>query len=118
MGGRVGWRIATAYPDRVAALGGFHVGGLVTDDSDSPHRSARELQAEVYFGFADQDRNMTPDQVATLERTLGEAGVVHRSEIYEGARHGYTMSDLPVYDAEASERHFRELRALLDRTLQ
>ena len=36
MGGRIGWRIAAAYPERVAAMGGFHVGGLVTDDDDSP----------------------------------------------------------------------------------
>ncbi|MGA9874938.1 MAG: alpha/beta fold hydrolase, partial [Solirubrobacteraceae bacterium] len=47
MGGRVGWRIAAAYPDRVAALGGFHTGGLVTDDPHSPHRSAGDLAAEL-----------------------------------------------------------------------
>ena len=45
MGGRIAWRIAAAYPERVAALGGFHVGGLVTDGDDSPHRSAAALQA-------------------------------------------------------------------------
>ena len=117
MGGRVGWRIAAAYPDRVAALAGFHVGGLVTDEPDSAHRSADRLQAEVYFGFADQDRSMTAEQIATLDQTLDEAGVRHRSEVYEGAKHGYTMADLPVYDAAAGERHFGELRALLGRTL-
>src|SRR5207244_6499330 len=37
MGGRVGWRIATAHPERVAALGAFHTGGLVTPEPDSPH---------------------------------------------------------------------------------
>ena len=31
---------AAAHPDRVAALGGFHGGGLVTDDPKSPHLSA------------------------------------------------------------------------------
>lgn len=117
MGGRVGWRIAAAYPDRVAALAGFHVGGLVTDDPESAHRSADRLQAEVYFGFADQDRSMSADQIATLDATLDEAGVPHRSEVYAGAKHGYTMADLPVYDAGARDRHFRELGALLDRTL-
>src|ERR687891_1918816 len=60
MGGRIGWRIAAAYPERVAALGGFHVGGLVGDDDDSPHRSAGSLAAEVYLGFADNDRSATP----------------------------------------------------------
>src|SRR5919201_2542645 len=43
MGARVGWRIAVAHPDRVAALGGFHAGGMVTDAPDSPHRSAGQV---------------------------------------------------------------------------
>ena len=86
MGGRVGWRIAAAYPERVAALGGFHVGGLVTDDDDSPHLSAGELAAEVYLGHADNDRSMTPEQIAELERALDAAGVRYRSELYAAPR--------------------------------
>jgi carboxymethylenebutenolidase len=117
MGGRVGWRIAAAYPDRVAALGGFHVGGLVTDADDSPHRSAGTLAAEVYLGHADNDRNMTPEQIAELERALDAAGVPYRSELYRGAAHGYTMADTPAYDEPAAERHYAELFALLDRTV-
>jgi len=118
MGARAGWRIAAACPDRVAALGGFHGGGLVTDAPDSPHLSAGALDAELYFGHADQDPNMTPDQIAVLDRALDDAGVSHRSEVYAGALHGYTMSDMPVYDEAATERHFTELFALLERNLQ
>ena len=117
MGGRLGWRIAAAYPQRVVAFGGFHVGGLVTDDDDSPHRSAGRLAAEVYLGFADNDRSMTPDQIATLEQALDAAGTRHRTEVYPGAAHGYTMADTPAYDEAAAERHYDELFALLDRTL-
>jgi carboxymethylenebutenolidase len=43
--------------------------------------------------------------------------VVHRSELYRGAAHGYTMADTPVYDEAAAERHFEELFALLERTV-
>jgi carboxymethylenebutenolidase len=117
MGGRLGWRIAAAYPDRVAALGGFHVGGLVTDADDSPHRSAGDLAAEVYLGFADNDRSATPEQIATVDGALDDAGVRHRSEVYAGAAHGYTMADTPAYDEAAAERHYTELFALLDRTV-
>jgi carboxymethylenebutenolidase len=117
MGARLGWRIAAAYPDRVTALGGFHGGGLATDAPESPHRSAGQLQAEVYFGHADQDANMNPEQVAVLNDALDEAGVRYRAEVYEGALHGYTMSDTAVYNEAACERHFTELFALLDRTL-
>jgi carboxymethylenebutenolidase len=117
MGGRVGWRIATAYPDRVAAMAGFHVGGLVTDAPDSPHLAADRVSAELYFGHADEDQSMTPDQIAALERVLDEVGARYRSELYAGARHGYTMSDTPAYDGPATEKHFSELLALLERTL-
>ena len=117
MGARVGWRIAATHPDRVAALAGFHAGGLVSDAPDSPHRSAGDLKAELYFGFADNDRSMTLEQIAELERTLEEAGARYRSEVYEGAAHGYTMADTAAYDEPARERHFRELRALLERAL-
>ena len=36
MGGRIGWRIAAAFPERIAALAAFHAGGLVSDEQDSP----------------------------------------------------------------------------------
>jgi carboxymethylenebutenolidase len=116
MGGRVGWRIAAAYPERVAALGGFHVGGLVSDADDSPHLSAGDLRAELYLGHADNDRSMGPEQIAAVDRALDAAGVRHRTEVYAGAAHGYTMADTPAYDEAAAERHFDELFALLERT--
>ena len=118
MGARVGWRIAVAYPERVAALGGFHGGGLVTDAPDSPHRSAGELDAELYFGHADEDPSMTAEQIEALDRALDDVGVRHRTEVYEGARHGYTMSDTAAFNEAACERHFTELFALLDRALE
>lgn len=117
MGGRVGWLIAAAEPRRVAALGGFHVGRLVTDDDSSPHLSAGKLAAEVYLGAADNDPSMTAENIATLEQALDDAGVRYRSEVYEGAAHGYTMADTAAYDEAAAERHFSELFALLDRTI-
>ena len=115
MGARVGFRIAAAHPDRVAALAGFHAGGLVTDAPDSPHQSAGDVKAELYFGFADQDPSMTKEQIATLDQALKDASLRYRSEIYEGAQHGYTMADTAAYNEAARERHFRELRALLER---
>ena len=48
-GGWLGWMIAAAHPDRVAALGGFHTGRMVTDGGDSPHLLARRVRAEVYW---------------------------------------------------------------------
>lgn len=116
MGVRLALRLATTYPDRVAAVGGFHGGGLVTDDPNSPHRWVGRLQAEVFLGHADQDQHMTPEHIAQLEQALDDAGVTYTSELFEGAMHGYTMSDTAAYNEAGAERHFAELFALLDRT--
>lgn len=117
MGGRLGWRIAAAYPDRVAALGCFHTGGLVTDDAASPHLSAPEIDAELYLGFADHDRSATPAQIAAVEGALRAAGKAFTAEVFEDAEHGYTMADTPSHHEGAAERHYEELFDLLGRNL-
>jgi len=117
MGGRHGWQIAAAHSDRVAALGGFHTGGMVTDADDSPHLRAPEVTAAVYWGHADNDHGMTPDNIAALNRAMDEAGIAYTTEVYPGAMHGYTMADQGAYNEEAAERHFAALFDLLGRTL-
>jgi carboxymethylenebutenolidase len=117
MGTRMGLRIAAAHPDRVVALGGFHGGSLVTDAENSPHRALGGIRAELYLGHADQDRTNSPEQIAAFDAALDEAGIEHLTEVYEGAGHGYTMADTPVYDEAATERHFDALFDLLGRTI-
>ncbi|MDF1606375.1 dienelactone hydrolase family protein [Nocardioides sp. YIM 152315] len=117
MGARMAVWTAGEFPGTVAAVGGFHGGGLVTDADDSPHRSIATSTAEYAFGHADQDRGMPLDAVAALDEALTAAGRPHLNEVYEGAAHGYTMADTSVYDEAGTERHFNVLRGLLDRTL-
>ncbi|MDX3381924.1 dienelactone hydrolase family protein [Streptomyces niveiscabiei] len=116
MGARLALLTAGTHPDRVAAAGGFHGGGLVTDGPDSPHLLAGNITAEVYFGHADQDASMPPEAVRALEDALTEAGVRHRTEVYEGAFHGYTQADMASYDQAGDERHWAALLDLLGRT--
>ena len=118
MGGRLALLTAGAAPDRVAAVGTFHAGNLATDAPESPHRVLHRVRAEVYCAHADADRSMPPEQIERLEAALGAAGLTYRTEVYPGAAHGFTMSDLPVYDAAADERHERELLDLFGRALR
>jgi carboxymethylenebutenolidase len=117
MGGRHGWQIAASHPERVAALGGFHTGGMVTDADDSPHLRAPEVKASVYWGFADNDGSMTPENIATLDQAMDAAGVEHTTEVYAGAMHGYTMADQGAYNEAAAERHYAALFDLLKHKL-
>jgi carboxymethylenebutenolidase len=117
LGARLAVRAAGLYPDEVAAAGGFHGGRLVTEDPDSPHLGLADARAAFVFGHADNDSSMPPDAVVALGEALTAAGLEHSNEIYLGSPHGYVMSDTSMYDEAGAERHFAELRALLDRTL-
>ena len=117
MGARLALRVACRRPEQVAACGGFHGGGLATDDPDSPHVGLSDARAEFYFGHADHDRSMPPDAVARLDQALEDAGLRHVSEVYADAAHGYTMADTPSYDETAAERHYAALEDLLSRSL-
>jgi carboxymethylenebutenolidase len=117
MGGMNGVRAIEAYPDRIAAVGSFHGGRMVTDQPDSPHLGVGSITGELYLAHADQDHSMSADQIKVLESALDEAGVRYRSEIYEGAQHGFTMADTAAYNEAAEKRHWVNLFELLDRTV-
>jgi carboxymethylenebutenolidase len=117
MGGGMSLFAAGTYPDRIAAAASFHGGNLASDSPMSPHRLAPKMKAFVYVAGADKDNSYPPEMHALLEKTLSDAGVPHRCEIYPGALHGWTMADFPIYEPDAAERHFRELRILFEQWL-
>ena len=117
MGARLAVRTATGLPDDVVAVGGFHGGGLASEEPDSPHLGIAQAKAEFVFGHADHDRSMPPEAVAVLGETLAKAGLLYINDVYAGAPHGYTMADTSSYHADAAERHYRALRTLLDSTM-
>ncbi len=118
MGGALALRTAARRPEQVAAAAAFHPARLATDDPNSPHLLADRLRAEVYVAAADQDHGFPVEQQQRLGRALDGAGVTHTVEQYDGASHGFTMSDTAVYDEAATRRHWDALLALLSRTLE
>lgn len=117
MGGGMAIAAAAYFPDRVAAAVSFHGGRLATDDATSPHLLAPQIAAELYIGVADNDASYPPEMAERFEQALKDAGVTYRSELYEGAAHGWMMPDFPIYDEAAAEWGWREMLALFDRTL-
>lgn len=117
MGGALALRAAAQLRERVAAVATFHAGNLAVAGQDSPHLVLPRMTAEVYTAHADQDASMPQEQMDLYAAALGGTGVPHRVELYEGARHGFTMADVPVFDAAAEQRHWAALEDLLSRTL-
>ena len=112
MGARLALRTAGRHPE-VALAAGFHGGGLVTDDSDSPHHSIASARAAFLFGHADNDPGMTAENAATLDSAARDAGLQCTSAFYPDAPHGYTMADTVMYQEQGAERAFAELRDAL-----
>ena len=117
MGARLAVRAAGGHSEEYAACGGFHGGGLVTDDPDSPHLALSHARASFVFGHADQDRSMPPEAIATLGATLASRDLTFTNDVYPDAAHGYTMADTAMYQEAGAERHFDALRTLFARTL-
>jgi carboxymethylenebutenolidase len=117
MGGSAVIRAAGNFPDRVVAVGAFHGSNLATDAEDSPHLMAPKIKARVLVAGADMDKGFDDAQCERLDAAFKAAGVDAEVTIYRGARHGYAPPDMPVYDKDASERHWRELLALFAETL-
>jgi len=117
IGGGVALRVAAARPDKVAAVASFHGGGLCTDAPGSPHLLLPQVKARLYFGHADQDRNMTAEAIEKFNTALAAWGGKYESELYAGAAHGWTVPDSASYHRQQAERAYGKLAELLRETL-
>ncbi len=115
--GGLALRIAAARPDKVAAMASFHGGNLYTAAADSPHRLLPRVRARLYFGHAFEDRSMPEEAIRGLESELEAWGGRFESEVYQGARHGWTVPDSAAYNEPEAERAFGRLKELLAETL-
>jgi len=118
MGGGLAMRTAAAEPDKVGAAASFHGSQLASDAPDSPHTLGRRIKAQMYFGFAIEDRSMPPEAVEKLKSALDAAGVRYEGELYAGARHGWCVKDHTVYNEHQAEHAWHHLVALFKEALQ
>jgi carboxymethylenebutenolidase len=116
--GAMAMRTAAAMPDKVAAAASFHGGGLYTDEPSSPHLVLPRIKARLYFGHASNDRSMPQAAIEKLDRALAAWGGKYESEVYEGALHGWTTPDTPIYNQAQAERAFGKLTELFAGTLK
>lgn len=116
--GAMALRTAAARTDRIAAAASFHGGRLYTDTPASPHLVLPRVKARLYFGHAVEDRGMPAEAIEKLNHALEEWGGKYESEVYEGAYHGWTVPDTPVYNQPQAERAYGKLTELLAGTLK
>jgi carboxymethylenebutenolidase len=118
MGGALSLTAAGIHPDRVVAAASFHGARLATDAPDSPHLLAPEMMGEIYVGVSEIDPYLAPNETALLDAAFKKAHTKATVEIYPGVHHGFAVPGLPIYDPDASERHWDRLLALFARNLK
>jgi len=117
MGGAFAFSAAGTFPDRVVAAASLHGGRLATDKPDSPHLLAPKMRAEIYIGIAGIDPHFAPEEKQRLESALQSAGLKHTVEVYPNVKHGFAVTDTPVYDRPAAERHWQQILKLFAENL-
>lgn len=103
MGGPFTFRTAAAVPERVGAIASFHGGGLVTEESTSPHTLLSEMKAAALVCIAANDDERDPQAKVALRKAAEAAGLPAEIEVYP-AQHGWCTIDSPVYDEAQAER--------------
>jgi carboxymethylenebutenolidase len=89
----------------------------VKDTPDSVHLHAGTIKAEIYVGHAGTDKHVPEEQLFGLQRSLKEAGVRGRIELYGEAHHGFTIPGRRVYHERSANRCWERLFALFGRNL-
>jgi len=115
--GRMAVHAAAMRPELVVAAASFHGASLCTDDPASPHLMLPKVKAHLYFGHATNDRGMNAEAIEKFNHALRAWGGRYESEVYEGATHGWTVPDGPVYNQPQAERAFGKLKELFAETL-
>ena len=117
MGGAMTIRAAAIAPDRVGAAVSFHGGKLVTDDATSPHRLVARTKAAYHIGIAADDDEKEPQAKVALRKAFDAAKRPASIKVYPGTKHGWTVTDSPVYDKDQAEHAWAAMLELYKQKL-
>ena len=117
MSGPLVMGLAQRMPEKVAAIASVHGAWVVTDKEDSPHLDIDQIQAEVYFAWADDDPTATAEEREIMDAAMADAGINYRIDFMAGALHGFAPPGGERYNREAAERHWERVHALFQRNL-
>jgi carboxymethylenebutenolidase len=92
----------------------FHGSWLAPEGEDGAHRRFDRATGRIYVAAAGMDPTYDAAEHGRLAEALRAADVDHMIENYKGMGHGWTMADLPVFDADGYRRHMRRLKENLD----
>ncbi|MDM0072656.1 dienelactone hydrolase family protein [Variovorax sp. J31P207] len=118
MSGPFVFRLAGAYPERVACAASVYGVHLVTDKPDSPHLLADRIKGEMYFACAEHDKYVTVAELDAVRQVISDTGISGTVEIYPQRDHGFAFPARKAFHKGASELHWERLFHMFERTLR
>ncbi len=104
VGGRIAYLAATSCADLHAAVC-YYPGRVLLPfgDGPAPIDKTSNITIPVMGNFGGQDQNPSPEDVATIEAKLKEAGVSYDFKSYPDAGHGFNCDERGSYNQAAAE---------------
>jgi len=109
--------VAGSLPDRFAANVSLYGVYIVTENDDSPHLLAPQIEGEMYYAFAEHDRWVPDGLTDALAATLSENNVPHLIETFPGTEHGFAFPEREVYHEPSAEVVWEKMFKLYARVL-
>jgi carboxymethylenebutenolidase len=88
----------------------FHASNIAPPEGDSAHKRLSSARGRIYIGAAGNDPTYDAAEHGRIAEALRAADTDHLIENYKGAAHGWTMSDIPIYDEAAANKHMQRLK--------
>ncbi len=107
-----------SFPKDFGAGASLYGVGIVTDESDSPHRLAKDINAELYLGFAETDSYVPDNVIPDLKAELDEHSVTYKLDVWPGTEHGFCFPARPLYKEDAAEQVWTIVFDLFERRLK
>ena len=120
MGGYFAPLIAGLYPDRVHAAAAINPVKLLHDTEDNPRKYLEKTHGELYFGFAELDKNTPPDMIENWRAVLQQSCTADWNiETLLGQRHGFAVPGRAgTWSKPGAETVFARTIELFDRRLR
>lgn len=117
MSGPLVMALAQQWTTRIGAIASVHGAWVVTDKPNSPHRQIDQIEAELYFAWADNDPTATPEERQLMDEALRASDIRYRIDLMSGAEHGFAPPGGARYHHGAAEKHWERVHDLFQRNL-
>lgn len=112
MSGRLVTAAAGTFPDVFVANASLYGVGIVNERDDSSHFLIKNIQGEMYYGFAETDSTVPSFVIPTLTAELDKHGTEYVLDVHPGTGHGFCFPSRDVYNHDAAEKvhaHFMDM---------